>query len=266
MKHPVVLILILFALNQTIAQSISIISEKYNLEYLNYPKVDYTLTNFEILNIGLPCIPMVNGIFSPGTGWLMKPTANYFINAITKTQEDNSIYLIGSTRDSMFILREFPKIEKKETMKIAVIPYGYYNMVSFGTDSIFFWGLKDSTWHISYYNGREIRTILSQKEPVTNVIPLSKNTFAYSTTKDIILVQPDTIPIRILNSEIPIESFVFGKDGFLYLSLSNGIFRTNKMTPAQPVVWGIHGLLKSYNNYIFVLWQEKNQVVVLKPK
>ncbi|MEI7664333.1 MAG: hypothetical protein WCK34_19150, partial [Bacteroidota bacterium] len=108
--------------------------------------------------------------------------------------------------------------------------------------------------------------IISQKEPVTALVPLSKNSFAYSTSNEIFLVQPDTCKFRIIRSEVPIESFAFGSDGFIYLSFMNGIFRMNRSTPAEPVLAGVHGLLKSHNKNIFVLWQEKGRVVIIKPR
>jgi len=255
-----------FILNKNFAQSDSVISNNYNVEYLNYLKPNYTLTNFEILNTGLPCVPIYNGIYTAGAGWLMEPTGKYLISAICKTTTDNSVYTIQSTKDSMFLLRKYPKIEKKDPLKLIDIPYGYYNLVSIGTDSIFFWGMRNNLWYISFFNNNKIKDLLSQKEPITNLIPLSKNTFVYSTTKEIILIQPDTLPLRILKSEVPIESFVFGNNGFIYLSLSNGIFKMGKEKSMEPVCLGVHGLLKSYRDFIFVLWQEKNCVVVLKEK
>jgi len=266
-KSVIKFCIILFLFNNLFAQNDSIISLDYYVEYTDFPNVRYTIFNYDILDNGLICIPLYNGIYIAGIdSWLIEPVDKNLVVALCKSNFDNSIYIIKGNSDTMFIERRFPKIENKQPQRITDITPGFYNLQCFGVDSLILSGINDTLWSIYTYNGKKIDTLLTQTEPITGIFMLNRNSFIYSTTKDIILVQPDTDPIRLIESEVPIESFAFSEDGYMYISIDNAIYKYNSLTAIEPVILGINGLLKSFNNSIYVLSQERNQIIILSKK
>lgn len=249
------------------AQKDTIRAFGYNINYLSYPAINYSLWGFSMSREGIPLVPAQGGVYAAGSNWMINPVKTDFIQAVAPSVTDTSLYTIKGLKDSIRLIHQYPKKKNKIATTLTNLKNGFYNLVAFGDDSLYIWGISyDELWHIYLYTGSSLSNIISSKNKIISVVPIDNNTLLYASQNEIIMLSGKTKPVNIMESKYDMDGMTIGEDGKIFFSLSDGIYCFNEQKKAYLIANGIHGSLQYHNKNIYILWQENNTIVELSKK
>jgi hypothetical protein len=260
-----VLVLLLLSLCKTcIAQNNFNISSEHEVYQCSYVVVDYPVIRFDVI-YNVPVIPIYNGIFGACAHEWLKKMDGDIIQAICPSVVDSSIYYLRAAGEFVHIIREFPSYQKKEEKTVFKLPNGYYDIKSFGNDSLIVWGVSDkNVWEVFSVKNNNIYKILTGQKPIIKVEPLKDNAIIYATEKEIITLIPGSSPIKLIESSTDIEGMTVSINGDLFFSTDNKIIELKQDGTVSTLATGISGHLQYYDNKLFVLYDKASQIVIIK--
>jgi hypothetical protein len=257
----------LFAqLNTNFSDSL-IVNNEYSTTSFKYRECKSKAMNFDLIEPGIPIVPVLNGVFAAGLdNWLIQPKDTCYIVSLSSSHYDNSLFILKSEKKYSSVVKYFPKEKKIKPKTILKLLNGVYDIFAYGIDTIYILGSSDNKdFHILRYNSLKLDTLITLDSPITSIFPISSNCVAFSYKNDILLLHNNKLN-KLFTNDCLIESITFSDDGGLYFSMSNGVFKIDKSKNIQNITLGIHGMLRSYNKKIYILWQEKSQIVMLDRK
>lgn len=264
-------------MGQTAVNYNSLIKLKKGYQIYTYQKPRKGFTNsFFILPPGLPAVIDNGGIFAAGfNSWIIPPANSAYpiMSAdIRKESKDTSLFVLkADVKHKKMLIQCSRGLMNNDTVhSLFQIPYGLYSLRSFQNKKIALWGINDKGFQIWLSDYQSITPLLQSQQVINDVDFLDSNTVIASIDSSVIKLGIHSSPKTLLKLDLPIEAIAVDRtnDGSLYVSTSSGIlhFFSFEADDYDIVTMAIHGKLQIYQNKLFVLWREKNQVVEIKLK
>lgn len=248
----------------TLAMPISISNEILQTIPINLPNHQFPIFDFAIIKNSLIAIPFEGGIFSPGLdAWIVKPGKQVIFSASYSTRERSMYFVVNGTNFTMLKSISQFETENPEINDIVSLPKGIYNVYVESKDEVYVVGRKKGDWVISLWDGNEVTDIYSSETPI-QAFAASGNSVLFGEGTSLKLMENGKVEtIKSFRSEI--DGIAVSNNGDIYLSFKSGIIRLspNKQTV---ITTGIHGPLKTFQGDLYVLWQERNKILVLSKK
>lgn len=231
-----------------------------------YPQSKFYVTNFSVLDVGIILIPFEGGVFTAGLdAWFIKPIKDKIIGSEVNNADTSLIILLGLP--DKIAVQKIKNING-QTLRTSLfnLPLGVYSLKVF-KDRIFVWGVNQNGWNIWNYYDQEIANIYSSRIPIKDLDMISEKQVLFTCGKSVMCIDLEKGVRKIMDFDIAIDGLAISEAGQLYLSCAKGVFEMqeeNKKWSSKIQTNVIHGPLRIFNNNLFVLWRENNQILEIK--
>jgi hypothetical protein len=251
------------------AQSLlSYVDSSYQTYSFEYPKIEYPLISFDITSSKIPIVPYYNAVFVNDTDSILFINPDSCINvALDYSLTDNSVWVLNVNAKCTKIVKHLPEAGSNSFNEVIRLKKGLYDFAVISDDSILIWGSSDTlNSHVFLWANNQLDTLVETNNPVTSAFMVNNNTVLFSFEDKIVIKPRDKKPILYYQCDFPIESFAYNAENEMFISTPYGILKIDRQKNLSFITTLIHGMLRVINHDVYILWQEKSQVVLLKKK
>ena len=228
-----------------------------------------TFRYFDLVKSTSPVVAFAEGIYMPNENiWFYKAPDSSRINAFAVSHCDTSDYIFYNYNNAIFLVN-YKYIEgqdKGTTSNLLKLPTKYrYTLYPIGRLSYYLLA-RDTLADLYYYSGTTHKKLLSGKEDLYSILPIDEHTFVACYLNQLVLFSLKDNKQKVLfKSPLPIISAALLPMGAAIISTPRGIYLINKNYTASRLTIPVNdGILKMYNNYLYVLSNAHNMIYKIK--
>jgi hypothetical protein len=266
------LILFLFSFNAiATSQDLSpLINLKKGYKAHAYPNTKKKPVTFSILQPGFPLVPINGGVYIAGyKSWLLSPRYPAVYSAVENiNSKDSSIIILkNSTYRKKVLIQRLRKISENDTISSMVnLSYGLYDVKSVNEKRFYIWGIDKKSTNLWSCDFKTLTPIFTTLSFIQDVEVINENNVLMAIDSSIVTVGLKQAPKELLKLDDFIDGIAIDKDGTAYVSTPKGVlhFTSLEEDDFDVITNKIHGKLRIFNNNLYILWLEANQVVEIK--
>jgi hypothetical protein len=237
---------------------------KYKVEEINYPKSGDPLINFAVVPTGVILLPMQGGIFMPNFNtWYLEPSKEPLLS-VSPDIEKNNLYYSKNFSNTSFILLARKNNNKTEVVITDTFMKGFYNVIATGNGAYYVWGLNAKGFHIWQRSKNKRDLIFESNRPITAFTAINASSCLMCWDQKLMLLRKGKQPEVLDTLAQQADGIAVDGSGSIFVSAGNFIYKISATNNFYPVLGGIHGILQYLDGKLYVLWQEKREIVVFK--
>jgi len=246
--------------------------------YTVYPypnKGRHSVAGFSVMDPGLALVPLRGGLFVPAfSNWLLMPDTTQPIIGSTYLidEADTSLLLLKVDLSRRKVVVQKTKyLHLKDSAKgVFNMPLSRYDIRACNTQTFFLWGDVPNGSALWKSDFKSVTSLFTSSLAIRDVDFINENNLLLAVDSTIIGVGLKKSPQVLFKMDFPAESVCIDKlgTGAVYVSTPAGILRFNSLEEdnVDVVTERIHGKIRIYQNKLFVLWSEMNQVIEIMLK
>jgi hypothetical protein len=261
---------------QTQANYRELIKLKKGHRIYNYPNsLGLKMTVMTVMDPGLCVIPLNYGLFVTGlSSWLAKPDPkNPILGAsFLNSNGDTAMVLLrlDRTRNKVVVQKAYSLSSPAGSKNLFSMPVSRYDLRVMNEKNLFLWGEFDggsALWKSDY---SAVNTVFYTSSVIRDMDYINEKNYVLALDSSVVGLGDKKSPEVLVQFDLPVESVAVDRlnSGAVYVSTRAGVVRVNSLEEEDMdvITTGIHGKLTIYQNRLFILWAEKNQIVEITLK
>ncbi len=224
---------------------------------------------FDLLKSGSPVVAYSEGIYMPTEKiWYLKTPDSCYIYAFAISHVDTSAYIFYDYKNNVY-LKNYARGISINTQTASDLLWldKEHSYTLFPTGRLSFFLLAhDTVSRVFYCTQQGQKEIFRSKNKILGIVPLDSFSFVFFRRDELVFYNFHGHQYKILfKSPVAITSAVILQSGVPVIATTKGIFRINKDYTAGKLNININdGMLKLYNNYLYVLSNANHKIYKLK--
>ncbi len=224
---------------------------------------------YDLLKSKSPVVGFSDGIYMVNEKvWFYKMSDSLHLTAFAVSHVDTSTYIFYDYKNAIYLINYKNDIQQNKETTAGLLKLDkkhLYTLFPAGKLSYYLLA-RDTISNLFFCNATSHTKVLSSKKNIYSILPIdADNYIACYKDKLVLYTTRDKANRLLFESPIPIISAVIYPSGLAVMSTFHGIYIINKDYTASKLNLPItDGILKMYNNYLYVLSNARSMIYKVK--
>lgn len=242
------------------AEPVAQVMARYEVVAQPYPVGKVIPASFSVTNAGLVLVPTGGGVYLAGwSGWLVEPRTPPVIASAPLGDG----LVVASATDSGVVLERWQN--GAVAGRVGQLPLGMYQLATAPNGAIWASGREASGSWVIYHaeSGGLPARVTELRAPILSLGVANDSAAVVAVANEALLVRRGLPPVVIARAHDPIEGVAVEPGGTVLFTTRRGLWRLDGVGHATQLASGLHGPLAARGKRIYVMRQDKNDVVTL---